>query len=69
MEKKENTLRKFRHAQGLTLKQLSELSGVPVRAIQKYEGGEYKISGMTLRYALRLCDALEIDPHLLIENE
>lgn len=69
MEKKENTLRKFRHAQGLTLKQLSELSGVPMRAIQKYEGGEYEIGNMTLRYALRLCDTLEIDLHLLIDNE
>lgn len=41
---------------------------MPVRAIQKYEGGEYKISGMTLRYALMLCDALEIDPHTLLDD-
>lgn len=67
-DKEANALRKFRQAQGLTQKQLSDLSGVPVRAIQKYEGGEYKISGMTLRYALMLCDALEIDPHTLLDD-
>lgn len=67
-DKEANALRKFRQAQGLTLKRLSELSGVPMRAIQKYEGGVYEISNMTLRYALMLCDALEIDPHTLLDD-
>ena len=55
------TLRAARKAKGLTMQQLSDASGVNIRQIARIEGGESKMSNVTLSNALALADALGVD--------
>ena len=55
-------LSEYRKAKGMTQAGLAKASGVPLRAIQKYEGGECEPENMTLGRAVRLADALGIEP-------
>ena len=55
-----------RLSQGLTIKQLSEDSGVYIRQIQKVELGEAQAGNMTAKNLLAIADALGVDPHDLI---
>lgn len=43
------TLKEIRLSNGLTLKELSEKSGVNVRQIQKYESAECSVENMTVK--------------------
>ena len=55
-----------RRAGGLSLKELSEASGVNIRQIQRVELGESDASNLTAKNLLALADALEVDPKSLI---
>lgn len=59
-------LERARLAAGLTLKQLSEASGVNVRQIQRVELGESEEGNLTARNLLALADALGVDARELI---
>lgn len=54
-------LKKLRLQRGLTMQQLSDASGVNIRQIARIEGGESKMSNVTLGNALALADALKVD--------
>lgn len=56
-------LREARLAQGLTLEGLAELSGLHWTYVGSVERGQRNIS---LRNIVRLADALELDPALLV---
>lgn len=60
-------LKQLRKNKGLTQKALADLSGVPLRTIQKYEGGEYHIENITLKMALKLSKALGVAAEDLIK--
>lgn len=60
-------LKELRIERGLTQQALSDLSGVPLRTIQKYENGECNIENITLKMALKLSKALEISVEDLIK--
>ena len=51
-------LQEQRAASGLTRQQLSELSGVNVRMIERYEQGERDLNGAKLKTLLKLCVSL-----------
>lgn len=60
-------LRAARLAAGLTQQQLSKLSGVNPRQIQKVEAGEIKAGNMTASNLLAIANALDVDPRSLIQ--
>lgn len=64
-----NHIKELRLEKGLTLKQVSELSGIYIRQIQKYESGEYDTNKMTLKNAIGLADALGCDVRQLLKEE
>lgn len=51
-------MKEQRAASGLTRQKLSELSGVNVRLIERYEQGERDINGAKLKTLLKLCVSL-----------
>jgi transcriptional regulator with XRE-family HTH domain len=59
----ETILTRLRKERKLTQAQLSEKSGVHVKAIAKLEGGSRTLANVRLSTALALADALEVDPH------
>lgn len=55
-------------ASEMSLKELSEKSGVAVRLIQNVILGSSTASNMSSKNLLALADALHVDPHELIEK-
>lgn len=51
---------------GLEKTQLSELSGVNMRQIQRVESGDSEAGNLTAKNLLAIADALGVDPHNLI---
>lgn len=64
METVAKTIQRARYAKGLTLRQLSEVSGVSVGTIQRLESGNGNPQGSTI---FRLADALDLDPDPLLD--
>lgn len=64
-----NKLQEKRTASGLTRQKLSELSGVNVRLIERYEQGERDINGAKLKTLLRLCTALGCELRDIVDDE
>ena len=60
------TITDARKTAGLTQKQLSELSGVNIRQIQRVESGASQASNLTAKNLIAIADALGVDPHKLI---
>jgi len=54
-------IKNLRKSKKLTLQALSDASGVPLRTIQKFEGGEANVENMRLGTAIALADALGIN--------
>lgn len=63
------SIRTARIEAGITQKQLSDLSGVNIRQIQKAEAGEIKAGNMSAANLLSIADALGVDPRELIADE
>lgn len=55
-----------RKAKGMTQEEVANLAGVGWRHIQKIEAGQVNT---TLRTICQVANALEIDPHLLFQEE
>ena len=52
---------------GLSQSQLSRMTGINLRQIQKMCAGEYKMENITGRNLLLIADALKVDPHVLVD--
>lgn len=65
--KADTSLKRIRKAAGLSQTKLAEAVGVPYRTIQKYENGEADPANMTLGLALKLAEALNVEPADLID--
>lgn len=63
---KESKLAKLRVERGLGQKELAEKSGVHIRQIQNFESGAGDIANASLKNAIRLADALGIQPRELL---
>jgi transcriptional regulator with XRE-family HTH domain len=61
-------LRELRKGKGMTLKALSEKSGVHQVRIAQYEAGKFKVENMSLRNALKLSEALDCHPRDLLAS-
>lgn len=62
-------IKELRKAKGLTQRALADKVGIPLRTVQKYEGGECAIENMTLGMAARLATALECTIEDLMEEK
>ena len=51
---------------GITQSQLSRMTGINLRQIQKMCAGEYRMENITGRNLLLIADALKVDPHALV---
>ena len=60
------TITDSRKSAGLTQRQLSELSGVNIRQIQRVESGASQASNLTAKNLIAIADALGVDPRELI---
>lgn len=65
----ENKIKFYRSKSGLTQSQLSTLSGVNIRQIQKYESGEYDINKMALKNAVAIAKALNCNAENLLRTQ
>ena len=63
-----NIIFKLRSKRGLTQKQLAEKAGIHLMLISKMERGIKSPAKLQLSTALALADALQVDPHQLIEE-
>jgi len=63
-----NKLKYYRNLAGFSQQALADMSGVNLRAIQKYENEECKIGNMTLQNALALSQALNCRMEDFIKN-
>lgn len=64
----ENILARLRKERGLSQSQLAAASGVHVQNISKIERGDMALANLRLSTALKLADALQVDPHLFLED-
>lgn len=62
------SLKSKRLERGLTLTELAKLSGVHIVKIAQIESGKIDPANMTLRNAVKLADALQIDPRELLKG-
>ena len=58
----------MRNKLGMSQRELSELSGVPLRTIQQYEQRQKSINNAKVAYILMLAKALSCDVEDLIEK-
>lgn len=64
----ETKLARLRKERKLTQNQLAEKAGVYPLIISKLERGERSVSNLRLSSALALADALQVDPHQLLDE-
>lgn len=62
-------LRKFTQDAGITQRELSERSGVPLRAVQDYSQGHKPINGAAAITVYKLARALGVTVEDLLEDE
>lgn len=62
-------LQKIRKSKKMTQKQLSELSGIPLRTLQIYEIGQRNIDGAGLDILCALALALDVHIPDILESE
>jgi len=63
----ETIISRLRHERRMTQSQLAEKAGMHVQALAKIERGERPLSNLRLSTALALADALQVDPHRLLD--
>lgn len=61
------TIREHRKTKHMTLRQLSDLSGVSVTQIQAVETGQSSPGNMAAKNLLAIAAALKVDPYELLE--
>ena len=53
---------------GMTLHQLSGLTGIDIDELRLIDNGKIKPRNMTAKNLLAIADALGVDPHILVEG-
>lgn len=66
IHRKAPSLKLLRASKGLTLKQLSELSGVPIETISRIENGHRQPHLNTVK---KLADAFDIEPSVFLDGQ
>jgi len=54
---------------GMTVKELAEMASVSRRTIDPYISGSAKWSNARAGVLLKIADALEVDPHILVDGK
>lgn len=58
----------MREKRNLTQKELAEKAGVNFRTFQRYDAADKSLSGAAASTVLKIADALECDPHEILED-
>lgn len=58
----------MREKRNLTQKELAEKAGVNFRTFQRYDAADKSLSGAAAATVLKISDALECDPHEILED-
>ena len=58
----------MREKRNLTQKELAEKAGVNFRTFQRYDAADKSLSGAAAATVLKIADALECDPHEILED-
>lgn len=66
VEYRNDRLKELREKNGITQKQLADLTGINIRAIRSYEQGTRNLNGARLSTLLKFCIALGCPLHDLI---
>lgn len=61
-------IKRLLKARGISQSELARRTGVNLRQVQKLVSGEILFENMTVKNALKIADALEIDLHEVIKN-
>ena len=64
----ETALSRLRKERGLSQSQLATKAGIHVQALARIERGDRPIANVRLSTALALADALQVDPHQLLDE-
>lgn len=64
----DTALSRLRKERKMTQRQLAEKAGIHLQQLAKLERGERPIANARLTTALALADALQVDPHQLIDE-
>ena len=67
LHKKEANLKKMRLSRGLSQKELSDITSIPIRTIQQYEQKQKNINNAQANYVLALAQALSCSPKDILE--
>ena len=63
------SLKSERLERGMTMTELAKASGVHIVKIAQIESGKIDPANLTLRNAVKLADALHVDPRELLKEE
>ena len=66
---RESKLRNVRRSRGLTVRQLSEKTGISFRSLEKYESGELNIDGAKLKTLCKITLVLGCKITDILEDE
>ena len=69
MKQYNTPLRRARRNARLTQQQLSDMTGINIRQIQRLEYDEASMDNVTAKNLIALADALGVDPHELLEGD
>ena len=69
LHKKEANLKRIRMSRGLSQKELSEITSIPIRTIQQYEQKQKNINNAQANYVLALSQALSCSPKDILEYQ
>ena len=66
---RESKLRNVRRSRGLTIRQLSDKTGISFRSLEKYESGELNIDGAKLKTLCKITLVLRCKITDILEDE
>ena len=64
-----NILRQTREEKQLTQQDIASATNIPLLQYQKYESGEYDLLAASMLIAHKICQALDVDPSMLLSTE
>ena len=65
----ETILKKMIHDRGMTVESFAVANGFSKRTLDPYVSGRKKFSKTTFKLAMSIADALNVDPHVLLEHD
>lgn len=62
-------VKQFRKNKGLSVQNLSDITGITIQQLYKIERGEINLANVTAKNYLKICKALDIEPFDLLKEQ